>query len=338
MIKEEKLIKHYSNIAKILDEMVPWEWDNIALYAEARAMIVDFYYMLKGETTYEFCDTIDRKYRNGKYNYNKLRKKLEKSIKKLWLEFKNSDEEAWTSMTFKINSDFEFSIDFNYDELPMDVNWAERQDYWAYKTLGIIYEEEYKFDVLDYPNSNMDYSLSQYIVQYKRDEYKEFLRKIGRDDTFNEKLMDKYYEDMIEILNIECNLNECEEVVVYSDTEGFNIGIFRKLKNDNKYEEVFCKNFEILRQLIIRIYLEQGKNDKVENLTAFIFRISSDRELKAEYRKKIDYDGSLLYKRYYFAFKELGYITDEFYESFEESLKGHDKELYEKLIKAKEMD
>lgn len=338
MINEEKLTKHYEKIVEVLDEMIPWKWDKIALYAEDKASIVDFYYILTREDKYIFCDTIQDEYEDKDYDYGYYRNKLEKAVYNLWLEFYNSDEEPWTKMSFIINSGFELSINFAYENLE-NTTWSGRESYWEYKELDLIDEKEYEYDGENLENINirLDLPLSEFLIQFRRDEYEEFLKHIGRNHIFNQNLIDKYYELIIESIDEYVNLDDCEEVVIYSDADLFNVGYFKKLKNENKYIELYHNevDYDTIQNIIKMIYLEQGKNKELEEMTAFIFRIDSKRNLKAKYRKMIENDG-LDYRIYHFAFLDLEYIPKDKSDIkiFGEYLKAYDKDLYEKFEKA----
>ncbi|MDI5790415.1 DUF600 family protein [Bacillus licheniformis] len=63
------------------------------------------------------------------------------NLEKLWYEFKNSDQETWTSLSMIIHSDGEFNIDYDYEDLS-DADDYERRIVWEHKYLGLWPEDE----------------------------------------------------------------------------------------------------------------------------------------------------------------------------------------------------
>ncbi len=347
MINEEILVEHYTNIAQAIDNMIPWDWKEVVLYGEEEASIVDFYYIPEGFKEYKFCDTIDMEYEDENFDYQQLREELEEAVENLWLEFEKAGVEfekagvePWNSMTFKLNSDFQFSIDYSYEELD-NTSWYEREAYWAYKTLGIVpddeYDEEYTEDEED------KFSLSKYFIEYKKDEYKDFLKYLGKNAEFSEDLVKQYCNRITEILDEWICLKDHEDVVIYTDSEScFGLGIFKKQKGSNKYEEMlYLKkgegvNRERIRRVIEKIWLEQGKDESKPNMKAAIFKINNNKEVEIDYRYELK-DICRYDRKYTFAFTELGYIPEDKTERklFEEYLIENDKELYKKYIEKK---
>ena len=52
------------------------------------------------------------------------------------------------TLTFWLNSDFKFKIDFAY-EINMEADSYARGVYWAYKTLGIVPQDSFERQVLN---------------------------------------------------------------------------------------------------------------------------------------------------------------------------------------------
>lgn len=143
MIMEERLNEIYGKIANTLNETILEEWDKVYMYGEVSEDVREtfFYYFTpnKGEPVYShFIPDI---FKIDEMEYYKSLEQLLDSLKELWLEFKNNEQEAWTNLTFIIESSGKFKIDYDYTDLS-DIDPNEWQILWEYKHLGIMPEYE----------------------------------------------------------------------------------------------------------------------------------------------------------------------------------------------------
>ena len=123
--------------------MIPEEWNKVYIYGEVTegAGVVAFYYYPQDKDIYVFsADIIDlfdideNEFSNDEYELLKLFEQLQQ-------EFKNSDQEVWTSVTIYLESTGKFKVDYDYTDLS-DVDDYNRQIIWEYKHLGVMPEDE----------------------------------------------------------------------------------------------------------------------------------------------------------------------------------------------------
>lgn len=109
----------YSEIANKANEIVPVKWSRILLNAECQPGVVTSYYCFYEAETGELIkfSSIPEIYRVDKNEVKYARLELTELISRLYEEWNNTDEEKWTTMTFILESDGEFKIDFGYENL-----------------------------------------------------------------------------------------------------------------------------------------------------------------------------------------------------------------------------
>lgn len=148
MMNEEALTKYYTAIAQKVDEVIPFEWEKVALYAEETGdtrMALFYFYTEDGN--YHYCEDIWDKYGVNEREYDKLMQELRDINKSLWLAFKDAGEEPWHSFTFALDKDYKFNIKYSYENGGgMDPMAAKIR--WAYEELGIMPRDKYSRKIL----------------------------------------------------------------------------------------------------------------------------------------------------------------------------------------------
>lgn len=139
----EKFDIFINKICNKVNDMIPEEWNKVYIYGEVTegAGVVAFYYYPQDKDRYVFsADIIDlfdideNEFSNDEYELLKLFEQLQQ-------EFKNSDQEVWTSVTIYLESTGKFKVDYDYTDLS-DVDDYNRQIIWEYKHLGVMPEDE----------------------------------------------------------------------------------------------------------------------------------------------------------------------------------------------------
>lgn len=139
----EKFDIFINKICNKVNDMIPEEWNKVYIYGEVTegAGVVAFYYYPQDKDIYVFsADIIDlfdideNEFSNDEYELLKLFEQLQQ-------EFKNSDQEVWTSVTIYLESTGKFKVDYDYTDLS-DVDDYNRQIIWEYKHLGVMPEDE----------------------------------------------------------------------------------------------------------------------------------------------------------------------------------------------------
>lgn len=142
MINEENLTEHYSKIANKMDEMIPVDWEKIALFAEQTGdsgSEVFYFYTNERSEPYRSLE-IPEDFSVDEEIFTILRRELFYLIRDLWYEFKNAGEETWETLTFTLNKDWSFDVKFGYkgqfdDD---DMGPMQMKIILAYNELGLI--------------------------------------------------------------------------------------------------------------------------------------------------------------------------------------------------------
>lgn len=126
----------YSQIANMLNEIIPVEWSKILLYAEVEPGVVDIYYCFYERDcgTLVQYEEIKKKYKVDDTALSLKQLKLAKIVYSLNNEFSKINKNRWTSMTFILEYSGKFHIDFGYENLS-DSNNLDRRKQWKKKYL-----------------------------------------------------------------------------------------------------------------------------------------------------------------------------------------------------------
>lgn len=158
MIRTTKIMKEkYEKIQNILFSLIPEKWDSIYLYAAVgndknQKGEMFFYYIPKGIikkrpiNVYE----VPQRFNINENQYLEIVQNLYNNIKELKLDFINSGQKPWNSLTLSI-ANFRFRVEFCYDDLPTSEKQSnEKNVVWRYKYLGIGGEKKEERKILDY--------------------------------------------------------------------------------------------------------------------------------------------------------------------------------------------
>ncbi|NPC92336.1 DUF600 family protein [Bacillus sp. WMMC1349] len=142
-MNENGLNTIYQKIAETIVETIPEEWSKVFIYGEILEDVRKgfFYYYPDGSDSPVHSHNIPELFEIEKEEYRKLWRLLIDNLSELWYEFKNSDQEAWTNLTMIIQSDGEFNIDYNYEDLS-EADDYERRIIWKHDYLGLWPEDE----------------------------------------------------------------------------------------------------------------------------------------------------------------------------------------------------
>ncbi|MCY8467309.1 immunity protein YezG family protein [Bacillus atrophaeus] len=155
---ENKLNTLYQKIAETVVETIPEEWSKVFIYGEILEDVQKgfFYYYPEGNESPVYCHDIPEIFEIEKEDYRNLWRQLIDNLKELWNEFKESDQETWTSLTMMIQSDGAFNINYDYEDLS-DADDYERRIVWEHKHLGLWPDDGEDKEFLEqYLESNKD--------------------------------------------------------------------------------------------------------------------------------------------------------------------------------------
>jgi uncharacterized protein (TIGR01741 family) len=138
---EAKLASIYTKIAQTVVETIPEEWDKVYLYGEIAEGVQKsyFYYYPKDVDKPVYSHNIPQLFNMDEEDYDKLWYQLLDYLQELWNEFKHN--EKWTNLTFVFDSNGNFKVDYDYEDLS-NADDYERRLIWKYKYLGLIPEDD----------------------------------------------------------------------------------------------------------------------------------------------------------------------------------------------------
>lgn len=139
---------YYSEIASKLDEIIPCEWERVVLYAEENGSVSSgSFYFYTEDSKYFYSENIWEEFEVDEDEFDELKDELMNIIERLWLEFKESGEDVWSSFTFDLNKDFKFKVEFSYED-NSGLGRMEKVLRWAYDYLGIVPKDNYRKQLL----------------------------------------------------------------------------------------------------------------------------------------------------------------------------------------------
>ncbi|AIU76176.1 MULTISPECIES: antitoxin YezG family protein [Bacillus] len=139
-METEKMGQLYQKIAEQINEMIPAEWNKVALYAEILddSREVYFFFNTKNSEEFIYSHDIPEHYQVSEQIYDDLLIELQDLFDELRNEWKANNSDVWTNLTLKLEHTGKFSIDYNYDDvIASELNGTQRQIVWEYKHLGL---------------------------------------------------------------------------------------------------------------------------------------------------------------------------------------------------------
>jgi hypothetical protein len=125
-------------IGNQLNSLIPIKWSKILLYTEIQPGVVSYYYCFHKLDNRELVqyEDIVRKYEVNRNKRILMESELTELITKLNDEFANNNQERWTTMTFILQNDGKFIIDYGYEDLN-NTSEITRRKTWKKKYLNI---------------------------------------------------------------------------------------------------------------------------------------------------------------------------------------------------------
>ena len=129
----------YSEIANKLNQIIPTEWSKILFYVEVEPGVVNHYYCFyeaNSGNLIQFSDIADM-YGINESELKSEELKLTSFAEALNNEFANNNQKRWTSMTFILERNGEFHIDYGYENLN-NTSIVHRRKQWKKKYLRTV--------------------------------------------------------------------------------------------------------------------------------------------------------------------------------------------------------
>ncbi|WP_342500863.1 immunity protein YezG family protein [Bacillus sp. FSL K6-4563] len=156
----EKIEENYKEIAEILNEMIPVEWDKVWMYAEIvdDSSEVNFYFCNSDSEELIYGHNIPEKYSVSNSIYKKLLLKLLHSLENLKKEYIKNGFGDWSTAIIKMEQPGKFFIEYGYKDIySLGIDGDQRIAVWEYETFGFLPEdEEDKEAVLNYLKNKDD--------------------------------------------------------------------------------------------------------------------------------------------------------------------------------------
>lgn len=151
MIFEEKLADHYHKIANHLNTMVPVPWKKIVMLGvDLGNYRTGVFYFFTPDGKHHRCHKIPDEYSvNNEYYHSQFHEllKLNSALRK---EFVDAGQPPWCAMTFTLEDDGAFDIQFEYGIYDDDnIGAVASEAGWAYERFGInLHEGAFQEDLL----------------------------------------------------------------------------------------------------------------------------------------------------------------------------------------------
>ncbi|APT49680.1 MULTISPECIES: TIGR01741 family protein [Bacillus] len=156
----EKIEENYKEIAEIINEMIPVEWDKVWMYAEIvdDSSEVNFYFCNPGSEELIYGHNIPEKYSVSNSIYKELLLKLLHSFEDLKKEYVKSGFGDWSTAILKMEQPGKLSIEYGYEDIySLGIDGDQRIAVWEYETFGFLPDdEEDKEAVLNYIKNKDD--------------------------------------------------------------------------------------------------------------------------------------------------------------------------------------
>ncbi|MEC0985401.1 immunity protein YezG family protein [Bacillus safensis] len=156
----EKIEENYKEIAEIINEMIPVEWDKVWMYAEIvdDSSEVNFYFCNPGNEELIYGHNIPEKYSVSNSIYKELLLKLLHSFEDLKKEYVKNGLGDWSTAILKMEQPGKFSIEYGYEDIySLGIDGDQRIAVWEYETFGFLPDdEEDKEAVLNYIKNKDD--------------------------------------------------------------------------------------------------------------------------------------------------------------------------------------
>ncbi|SDB90975.1 immunity protein YezG family protein [Shouchella lonarensis] len=133
---------YYQQMANLIVDMIPEDWQEVKLYAESRRGYqgIFFYYFSNEKDEWVYYMDIPEKCDVPQEEFDNLNTNLSFCIKDFKNDYEAEFEEPWTGFQLTLSHNGNFNVHFNYDENSLDPMLTEVA--WAYEQLGLVPSED----------------------------------------------------------------------------------------------------------------------------------------------------------------------------------------------------
>lgn len=134
----ERIERYYSMIANKANEIVPVEWNRIILYSELDIGTISYYFGFFEKSSGNWVDFygVPVKYGIDRSCFRNSQRELVKIIQDFYDESTKVIPNIWTTMTFILEANGKFKIDYGYEDL-LETNELVRREQFEQKYLNL---------------------------------------------------------------------------------------------------------------------------------------------------------------------------------------------------------
>lgn len=148
--KLNRIGRKYQQIAQLVNDMIPEEWERVYIYGEMeKDGGTNFFYYdpKKGKEPVYSLDIPDL-FEINEDEYEERDDQLYSALEDLWNEFKDSEQEPWSTFIMTFDTSGKFDVKHGYEDLS-ESGPFQRLLAFKYKYLGIVPTDDYAKKVLD---------------------------------------------------------------------------------------------------------------------------------------------------------------------------------------------
>lgn len=128
----------FQKIGNCLNAIIPTKWKKIFYNIELYPDVVSYHYCFYDANIGKLVQhgNIEKEYGGNRNQRRIMERELINLIKKLNDEYAKNNQERWTTMTFILQNDGKFNIDYGYEDL-YATSEMDRRELWEKKYLDI---------------------------------------------------------------------------------------------------------------------------------------------------------------------------------------------------------
>ncbi|SFS52471.1 immunity protein YezG family protein [Marininema halotolerans] len=149
-MNHEKLDSMYQSIAGLIISAIPEEWSKLFIYGELQDDVQSsyFFYCPENESgKYIQIFDIPDLFEVDNDFIDQIHEQLDDKLFSLWNEFKQNDNEPWTTFNMSVDSNGKLKVNFGYKDLS-NTSHHDRMIVWQYENLGLVPTRESDKEVL----------------------------------------------------------------------------------------------------------------------------------------------------------------------------------------------
>lgn len=135
-VETNKVEQLHHNIAQVLVNMIPEDWEKVFLYSEVREGFsqVYFYYYPRESLKPIYSLDIPDIFEIDTRKHKQTKQELYGCFEDLWNEFKVQEQEPWTNLTYILERTGKMKLNYKYDDVSK-LDPVDKQEKWEKENL-----------------------------------------------------------------------------------------------------------------------------------------------------------------------------------------------------------